>query len=124
MEWVSYIHFLSKIFLFYFRVTICSVCLLLIGKEKRNKTKTKDGNIETCNHFTCPIEHFLNLVNICLQDNATSERITKESYSKLSERNKQPMLSFSSEIIDNKIIHSMPKRANIVIALKGQRIKY
>ena len=77
MEWVSYIHFLSKIFLFYFRVTICSVCLLLIGKEKRNKTKTKDGNIETCNHFTCPIEHFLNLVNICLQDNATSERKRK-----------------------------------------------
>ena len=30
------------------------------------------------------------------------------------------MLSFSSEIIDNKIIHSMPKRTNIVIALKGQ----
>ena len=104
-------------------MTISSVCLLFLGKEKRNKTKTKDGNIETCNHFTCPIEDFLNLVNICLQDNISSERITKESCSKLSARNKQPMLSFSSEITDNKIIHSMPKRTNIVI-VKGQGIKY
>ena len=89
--------------------------------KKSNKTKPKYNEIEMCNHLTCSIEHFFNLANMCLQENAISQKITKETYA---ERTKQHMLSFSSEVIDNKIIDSMPKRINIVIAAKGQRIKY
>ena len=61
---------------------------------------------------------------MCLQENAISQKITKETYAEFSERTKQPMLSFSSEVIDNKITDSIPKRINMVIAAKGQRIKY
>ena len=66
--------------LFFYRVTIyCVVIVPNVNKKKRKKTKTKDGEIEMRNHFTHPTEHFFNLVNMHLEENSISQKITKET---------------------------------------------
>ena len=65
---------------FFYRVTIyCVVIVPNVNKKKRKKTKTKDGEIEMRNHFTHPTEHFFNLVNMDLEENSISQKITKET---------------------------------------------
>ena len=110
----------TKAFFFLCDYTMCVYCSQVI---KRNKTKTKDDKIETCNPFTCPIKHFFNLVSMRLQEKTIPQKIMKETYAEFSTRTKQSMLRFSSEVMD-KIIDSMPKGINMVIAAKGQIIKY
>ena len=70
-----------------------------------------------------PIENFFNISQKQLRNEAISRNITKETFEQFSDRVKNCVLNFPAAEID-KIIESMNKRVNLVIKVKGQRIKY
>ena len=70
-----------------------------------------------------PIENFFNLVGKQLRKESIDKAITKETFDEFSNRIKKCMLDFKSSEID-KIIETMEKRLGMVVARKGQRIKY
>ena len=70
-----------------------------------------------------PIENFFHLISVELGKEAISKRINKETFEQFSERCVRAMQTYSVDIIDA-IIESMPKRVDMVIKRKGQRIKY
>ena len=70
-----------------------------------------------------PIENIFHLVKRKLKLQATENNITHESYSEFTTRIKQTFARLSIEVID-KTIASMSKRIDLVIASKGQCIKY
>lgn len=70
-----------------------------------------------------PIENFFNIATMKLNNDAISQKITKESIEEFSSCVTQTMKSFSSTEID-KIIESMEKRITEVVKGNGQRTKY
>ena len=75
------------------------MCLLFLGQEKeKEKSKNKRKRNQNVNHFAIPIEHFLSLVNMRFQEDNFPLEITKETYVEFSERTKQSISSFSSEV--------------------------
>jgi len=70
-----------------------------------------------------PIENIFHLVGKQLKSDACEKNITKETFVAFSNRVKQTMVNFPSEIID-KTIASMPKRVAMVIKNRGMRTKY
>ena len=70
-----------------------------------------------------PIENLFNVVSQTLKKDAIEQNITKETYEEFQQRVIQTMKSIPLEYI-NKLIASMYKRLNLVIASKGNRIKY
>ena len=70
-----------------------------------------------------PIENFFHLICVELAKEAIAKKIDKESFEEFSIRCVQMMESYPVSKIDA-IIDSMPKRIDMVIKSKGQRIKY
>ena len=70
-----------------------------------------------------PIENILNLVKEKLREDAFANKIEKEDFVNFSRRVKNTLLNTPIDVID-KTISSMNKRISLVIAAKGQRIKY
>jgi len=70
-----------------------------------------------------PIENFFALVTKQLRSQVIERKIEKETFEEFVKRVKSTMVNFSVEKI-NKIIESMSKRINMVVAEKGCRIKY
>ena len=70
-----------------------------------------------------PIENFFHLIQKKLAKDALELNITKETFKQFSKRVKRTMINYPTETI-NSIITSMGKRMTLIIAAKGQRIKY
>ncbi len=70
-----------------------------------------------------PIENLFNLTSQMLRKHAISLHITKESYKEFQQRVINTMQSIPTEYINN-LIASMHRRLDLVIANKGNRIKY
>ena len=70
-----------------------------------------------------PTENLFNVVSQTLKKDAIKQNITKETYEEFQQRVIQTMRSIPLEYI-NKLIACMYKRLNLVIASKGNRIKY
>jgi len=69
------------------------------------------------------IENFFALVGRKLRNDSIQNNITCESKEEFEERIKSTMRDFSHEEID-KSIESMPKRVDLVLKHRGNRIKY
>ncbi len=70
-----------------------------------------------------PIENLFNLTSQMPRKHAISLHITKESYKEFQQRVINTMQSIPTEYINN-LIASMHRRLDLVIANKGNRIKY
>ena len=70
-----------------------------------------------------PIENLFNLTKRTLKADAIGNNITYEAYQQFVKRVTATMINTPIKVIDN-IIGSMNKRIEMVIAKKGQRIKY
>ncbi len=70
-----------------------------------------------------PIENVFHLVGKKLQKDALDNSITKETYQEFCSRIKKTMKEFPTDVID-RTIESMPRRIEMVIKSKGNRIKY
>lgn len=70
-----------------------------------------------------PIENFFNLVKRMLKLQARVGNIQEETFDEFSARCSSTMKAYPADKIDD-IIKSMPKRINMVLKAKGQRIKY
>ena len=70
-----------------------------------------------------PIENVFNCLKAQLRQDALDNRITQENFETFSERCKRTIMEYPIEKI-NKTIESMPKRIDLVIKGKGQRLKY
>lgn len=70
-----------------------------------------------------PIENLFHLVRRNLQQEARNKKITEETIEGFTQRVYRNLQSFDSSIID-KIIETMPKRLDMIIKARGQRIKY
>ena len=71
-----------------------------------------------------PIENLFNVVPQTLKKDAINQNITKETYEEFQQRFIQTMKSVPLEYINKLIASNMYKRLNLVIASKGNRIKY
>ena len=70
-----------------------------------------------------PIENLFNQVRRTIKEDSLQKQLEYESRNEFTARVGGLLLSYSVERI-NKLILSMPKRIDMVIAAKGQRIKY
>lgn len=70
-----------------------------------------------------PIENLFNQVRRTIKDDSLKKQLLRESKEDFTARVRDLLLSYSVERINN-LISSMPKRVDMVIAAKGQRIKY
>ena len=70
-----------------------------------------------------PIENIFHIAKSHLGQDAIKRRITQESHPQFLERIKATLYAIPVELI-NKTISSMPKRVEMVIQRKGERIKY
>lgn len=70
-----------------------------------------------------PIENVFNCLKAQMRMDALENRITKENFEHFSERCRKTILNYPVDKI-NKTIESMPKRIQLVIKKKGQRLKY
>ena len=70
-----------------------------------------------------PIENVFNNVKRELAEHALRTHLTHENYEEFSNRCKETLLNYSKDVID-RTIESMPKRIDMVLKAKGQRIKY
>ena len=94
-----------------------------LAQKTMDKEKIKLFKIPARSPDLNPIENFFHLASEKLKDDAVELNITKESFTEFCTRVEKTMFGFSVELID-KIIDTMPKRVDMVIAGKGQRIKY
>jgi hypothetical protein len=70
-----------------------------------------------------PIENVFNNIKVQLRKQALEQKIRKENFEQFSERCRKTLLEYSTAVID-RTIDSMPKRIDMVVKKKGQRIKY
>ena len=70
-----------------------------------------------------PIENIFHLIKSKLNSDAIEKNIEQESFKKFSERVKETMENFPTDIID-RTIESIDKRIGLIIKTKGQRTKY
>ena len=70
-----------------------------------------------------PIENFFNLIGEEIQKDTKAKKITRETFDEFSTRVRGIIVNYPIRKID-KIIESMDKRINLVIEVKGNRIKY
>ena len=70
-----------------------------------------------------PIENFFNLVRRKIKNDSFQKRIEMESKGEFAIRVTELMQNYSADSI-NRIIQSMPKRVQMVVKMKGTRIKY
>lgn len=70
-----------------------------------------------------PIENLFNQVRQTIRTDSLRKRLLQESKKHFTDRVRDLLLSYDVERINNLIL-SMPKRIDMVIAAKGQRIKY
>lgn len=70
-----------------------------------------------------PIENFFHLTKKKLRVEAIEKQISKETFEEFSARCKAHLLNYPTKDIDA-MIESMPKRVNLVLFYRGQRIKY
>ena len=72
-----------------------------------------------------PIEKiiFFTIVERKLNDDAVRLKISQQSYIEFSHHVKKTILDVPAEVVD-KIINSMPKRMQLIIKHKAERLKY
>ena len=70
-----------------------------------------------------PIENLFNQVRRTIKKDSFNQQLLRESKFEFTERVRNLLLNYDTERIDNLIL-SMPKRVNMVLKGKGQRIKY
>ena len=70
-----------------------------------------------------PIENLFNQVRRTIKKDSLNQQLLRESKIEFTERVTNLLLNYENERID-KLIFSMPKRVNMVLKGKGQRIKY
>ena len=70
-----------------------------------------------------PIENVFHNVKDKLREDAINENIVHETYEQFCERVKKTLMDFNPDVVD-RTIESMPKRVEMIIKRKGQRIKY
>ena len=70
-----------------------------------------------------PIENVFHNIRRKLNSDAVEQNITSETFEQFCKRIRFTILNYSAEIID-RTIDSMPKRINMIIKNKGQRLKY
>lgn len=70
-----------------------------------------------------PIENVFHLADVKLKEDALKNNIVKETFEEFSQRIVNIMGKLSIPLVD-KIIESMPRRIELLVTNKGQRIKY
>ena len=75
-----------------------------------------------CADIHC-IENLFNLIKCNLEDEAIKQNITKESFEQLTKRVLQAFNNISIKLVE-KLILSMARRTEAVLASKGYRTKY
>ena len=70
-----------------------------------------------------PIENVFNIAETKLKEQAVRNNITKETYEQFVVRARDILMNTPITVID-KIIDTMPKRMNMIIQKKGERLKY
>lgn len=97
-------------------------------RSKRAKKAVEDVEAELvelpprCADIHC-IENLFNLIKCNLEDEAIKQNITKESFEQFTERVLRAFNNISTEKVD-KLILSMARRIEAVLASKGYRTKY
>ena len=97
-------------------------------RSKRVKKAVEDVEAELlelppgCADIHC-IENLFNLIKCNLEDEAIKQNITKESFEQFTERVLRTFNNISTEKVD-KLILSMARRIEAVLASKGYRTKY
>lgn len=97
-------------------------------RSKRAKEAVEDVEAELlelpsrCADIHC-IENLFNLIKCNLEDEAIKQNITKESFEQFTERVLRAFNNISTEKVD-KLILSMARRIEAVLASKGYRTKY
>jgi len=94
-----------------------------IARKAIKKTGTMLFSIPPRSPDLNPIENFFHQVKVRLYEETRSRGITNESFEQYSLRVKNIIEKFEKVRI-NRLIESMPKRINIVLRSKGNRIKY
>lgn len=87
------------------------------------KIKSKQLTIPARSPDINVIENFFHLVRRQMERDALSMSIEKENYAEFSARVKRTIESIPHSVID-KTIESLPKRIDMLIKMKGQRLKY
>jgi transposase len=102
------------------------------GDPSQNSRKAKDAFEEVGAHLFSiparspdlnPIENVFHVVKEELRKQALDERITRENFEQFSARCHRTLINFPVAIID-RTIGSMPRRIDMVIKKRGQRLKY
>jgi len=102
------------------------------GDPSQNSRKAKDAIHEVGGRIFSfparspdlnPIENVFHCVKERLRNQALREQITHETFNEFSERCRKTLSNFPIKIID-RTIKSMPRRIELVIKRKGQRIRY
>ena len=96
------------------------------SKAARNEMKVHDMKYQIVParspDLNC-IENFFNLMKKAARQDALERRITQETFEEFSLRVQKLMMEYPMKHIDA-MIESMPKRVNMVLYNRGQRIKY
>lgn len=102
------------------------------GDPSQNSRKAKDAIDEVGGHLFSiparspdlnPIENAFNCVKEELRNQALNEHITHETFEEFSARCSAVLSNFPVKIV-NRTIESMPRRIEMIIKKRGQRLKY
>jgi len=94
-----------------------------LAQKEFRKVRSKLLSIPPRSPDLNPIENFFHIVRRSLDKDALKRNITRESYDEFSTRVRDIIFNVPKELI-NKTIESLPRRIDMILKSKGQRLKY
>ena len=101
----------------------CPVQNSKVCRDRLDQLNAKIVHIPARSPDLNPIENVFNLVGVALSEQTIERQVTRETEDEFEARIVDLIMSFPSADID-KIIDTMPKRIDLIIEAKGQRIRY